>query len=101
VETFDLVLDVDVRVHVEREGRPLRQYAVMLQVMRDGHWATIRLYDNAHGQHEMHRYRLNEKQPAETFHHGEPREACPAAILELKDQWQAIVEGWERDEAAP
>ena len=95
MEPFDLYLDADVRVHVERDGQPLDQYAVMLQVEADGEWRTVRLYDNAHGNHDVHRYSGGEKQPAETFHYGEPREACPAAILELKDQWQAIVEGHE------
>lgn len=97
MEPFDLYLDTDVRVHVEREGQPLDKYAVMLQVDEDGEWATIRLYDNAHGNHDMHRYRGGNKQPAETFHYGTSRDACPAAILELKAHWQAIVEGHERE----
>jgi hypothetical protein len=101
VEPFDLYLDIDVRVHVERGGQPLEEYAVMLQVENAGEWSTIRLYDNAHGTHDMHRYTGGEKQAAEVFHHGEPREACPAAILELKEHWQAIVEGHEREEEAP
>jgi len=99
VEPSDLDLDTDVRVHVEREGQPLEEYAVMLQVEEAGEWSTIRLYDNAHGTHDMHRYVSGDKQAAEVFHHGEPREACPAAILALKDHWQAIVEGHEREEA--
>jgi hypothetical protein len=95
---FAIRLDVDVRVYVEREGQPLEQYAVMLQVLRGGEWQTIRLYDNAHGVHDMHRYIGEEKQNAEVFHHGTAREACPAAILTLQGSWQAIVEGWEDGE---
>lgn len=98
VEPFDLWLDVDVRIFVEREGQPLERYAVMLQVLRDGAWCTIRLFDNAHGAHDMHRYRRSDKQGAEQFFDGEPREALPAAIMHLKRHWQAIVETWESEE---
>jgi hypothetical protein len=98
MELFDLWLDQDVRILVEREGQPLSQYAVMLQVLRNEDWQTIRLFDNAHGQHDMHRYVLDEKQPPERFHNGTAREALPAAILHLKEHWQAIVEGWEHEE---
>jgi hypothetical protein len=43
----------------------------------------------------MHRYRGSDKQEAETFHQGPPREALPAAVRELQESWPAIVEGWE------
>jgi hypothetical protein len=101
MEPFDLWLDLDVRVLVEREGHPLQRYAVMLQLLRDGLWKTIRLFDNAHGHHDMHRYVGDEKQIAERFHQGTAREALPAAILHLKEHWQSIVEGWESEEEAP
>jgi hypothetical protein len=98
MEPFDLWLDPDVRVLVERHGQPLERYAVMLQVLRDGEWRTIRLFDNAHGGHDMHRYDRYEKQDAERFFEGQPREALPAAIMHLKEHWQAIVESWEHEE---
>jgi len=37
----------------------------MLQLRIEGKWQTIRLFDNAHGDHDMHRYTGSEKQPAE------------------------------------
>lgn len=66
---------------------------------QEGEWRTARLYDNAHGVHDMHRYRGTDKRDAEVFHQGPPTEALPAAVRELKESWPSIVEGWERGEA--
>jgi len=50
------LIDANTRVLVRHEGRPITAYAVMLQVRRDRKWRTIRLVDNAHGDHHMHRF---------------------------------------------
>lgn len=82
------------RIYVEVEGRPLRRYAATLQIRRGGGWQTIFLFDNSHGDHDMHRYTGRTKQPAERFMEGDPREVLPAAITFLVDHWQAIVGSW-------
>lgn len=44
------------------------EYAIVLLVEQDGRWRTARVYDNAHGHNDMHRYTLTGgKQPAESF----------------------------------
>jgi hypothetical protein len=94
-EPFVRPLNADARVLVELDGRPLERYAVMLQVRIEGRWQTIRLLDNAHGQHDMHRYTGIEKQPAERFAEGTASEVAPMAIRYLIDHWEAIAESWK------
>lgn len=67
----------------------------MLQVRRGVGWQTILLFDNAHGQHDVHSYTGAEKQPAERFMEGTAREAVPAAIRHIVTHWEAIVRSWE------
>jgi hypothetical protein len=88
-------LAADARVLVELEGRPLEGYAIMLQLRVEGRWQTIRLLDNAHGDHDMHRYTGTEKQPAERFAEGTASEVAPMAIRHLIDHWEAIAESWK------
>jgi hypothetical protein len=85
----------DARVLVELEGRPLEGYAVMLQLWIEGRWQTICLLDNAHSDHDMHRYTGAEKQPAERFAEGSVNEVAPMAIRYLIDHWEAIAESWK------
>ena len=85
----------DARVLVELEGRPLERYAVMLQLRVAGSWQTIRLLDNAHGDHDMHRYTGSEKQPAERFAEGAVNEVAPMAIRYLTEHWEVIAESWK------
>ncbi len=84
-----------VRIYVEVQGRPLRRYAVTLQIRSGRGWQTIFLLDNAHGDHDMHGYTEDTKQPAERFMEGDPREVLPAAIAFLVSRWKAIVESWK------
>ena len=93
--SFIRVLALDARVLVELEGRPLARYAVMLQLRVEGDWQTIRLLDNAHDQHDMHRYTGTEKQPAERFAEGPVNEIVPAAIRHLTEHWEAIAGSWK------
>jgi len=61
----------------------------------EGKWQTIRLLDNAHGDHDMHRYTEAERQPAERFSEGAANEVAPEAIRYLIDHWEAIAESWK------
>jgi hypothetical protein len=94
-EPFIRPLAKDARVLVELEGRPLERYAIMLQLRIEGRWQTIRLLDNAHGDHDMHRYTDSEKQPAERFAEGQANKVAPKAIRYLIDHWEAIAESWK------
>lgn len=87
-------LSDDARILIEFEGRPLERYAIMLQLQIEGRWQTIRLFDNAHGDHDMHRYTGDEKQPAERFAEGATNEIAPQAISYLIDYWKAIADSW-------
>lgn len=94
-DPFIRPLSANVRILVELDGRPMEHYAVMLQLRIEGEWQTIRLLDNAHGDHDMHRYTGAEKQPAEPFEEGEAKEVAPKAIRYLTDHWEAIAESWK------
>jgi hypothetical protein len=93
-DPFIRPLAADARILVERDDRPLERYAVMLQVRIDGRWQTIRLLDNAHGEHDMHRYTGTEKQAAEWFADGPVRKVLPQAIHYLISNWEAIEREW-------
>lgn len=94
-DPFIRPLAAGARVLVDFEGRPLTKYAVMLQLRIEGRWQTIRLLDNAHGGHDMHRYTGAEKQPAERFAEGPVNEVAPMAIRYLINHWEAIAESWK------
>jgi hypothetical protein len=94
-EPFIRPLAKDARVLVELDGRPLERYVVMLQIRIEGRWQTIRLLDNAHGNHDMQRYTGSKKQPAERFADGPANEVAPKAIRYLIDHWEAIAESWK------
>jgi hypothetical protein len=93
-DPFIRPLSDDARILIELKGRPLERYAVMLQLQIDGRWQTIRLLDNAHGDHDLHRYTGDEKQPAERFAEGAVNEVAPQAINHLIDHWKAIADSW-------
>jgi hypothetical protein len=58
---------------------------------------TVRLYDGAHGENELHRYtREGGKQPAEVFHRGTLGQRMRAAIEEVERGYQAMIESWHR-----
>jgi hypothetical protein len=93
--SFVRSLSVDARILVELEGRPLERYAVMLQLRVEGRWQTVRLLDNAHGSHDMHRYTGTEKQPAERFADGYVKEVVPMAIGYLISNCEEIARAWQ------
>lgn len=94
-DPFTRQLAADARILVDLEGRPMERYAVMLQLKIEGRWQTIRLLDNTHGEHDMHRYTGSEKQSAERFSEGAVNEVAPEAIRYLIDHWEAIAESWK------
>jgi hypothetical protein len=94
-DPFTRWLSTEARILVDLEGRPMERYAVMLQLRIEGEWQTIHLLDNAHGDHDMHRYTGSEKQPAERFSEGPANEVAPKAIRHLIDHWEAIAESWK------
>lgn len=94
-DPFIRPLSADARLLVGLEGRPLARYAVMLQLRIEENWQTIRLIDNAHGNHDLHRYTGSEKQPAERFAEGVVNEVAPMAIRYLINHWEAIAESWK------
>lgn len=95
MEYFVRPLAENARVLVEWEGSPIQRYAVMLQLNIEGTWQTIHLLDNAHGQHDVHRYTGSEKQSAERFADGSAREVMPQAIAYLISNWKGIARSWE------
>lgn len=58
---------------------------------------TVRVYDGAHGENELHRYtRQGGKQPAEIFHRGTLGEGMRVAIEAIKRGYQSMIEAWRR-----
>lgn len=86
----------DVQVVVERSsGHPV-EYAIVLLVLRDGRWHTVRTFDNAHdpSEHHEHAYVGPDKQ-APIVTHGPVNDAMHIAELRLLRDWRDIVHDWE------
>lgn len=94
-DQFDAEAEIEVRF-VTRRG-VLVEYAVVLLLEEDDRLHTVRVYDNAHGVHDMHRYnRAGEKQPAEAFHYGSASEALQSALGAVRDGYREMIESWRR-----
>ncbi len=95
---FEIPLDrADARILVRTGGRPMHEYAVMLQLLLGESWHTIRLIDNHLGEHHVHRYDGSHKRaPGERFASGEPRTVLPQAIRHLFTTADAAIESWMR-----
>lgn len=73
----------------------LTEYSIALMTKHGGLWHTVRVYDNAHGLHDIHRHTLTGgKQRAETFHHGSAGEAYRAALREVRAGYEEMIAGW-------
>jgi hypothetical protein len=81
---------------IERSSTHPVEYAIVLLVLRDGAWRTVRTFDNAHDptEHHEHRYIGIEKQPP-TVTHGPVNEAMHAVEVKLLEGWSDIVSEWE------
>jgi hypothetical protein len=86
-------------MHVEftTDRREIVDYAIVLLVEAGDEFETVRLYDGAHGENELHRYtRGGDKQPAEIFHRGTLAQGMRAAIEEIEPGYQTMIESWHR-----
>ncbi len=73
-------------------------YAVTLVAEEDGELHTVRVYDNAHGEPEMHRYnRAGEKQPAEKIPAATVSEGFNMALDSIANGFAEMIDGWRRD----
>ncbi len=97
--SFDIELDraLGAWLHVEfvTDRRDVADYAVVLLVADKEGIETVRLYDGAHAQNEMHRYtRTGGKQAAEIFHRGTLGAGMRVAIQTIKHSYRPMIEAW-------
>jgi len=91
------VLGAWMRVSFKTERREIADYSVVLLLEVGERLETVRLYDGAHGQNEMHRYtRQGGKQAAEIFHRGTLGAGTRAAITAIKRGYRPMIEAWRR-----
>jgi hypothetical protein len=94
---LDRLLRVFMRVEFKTDRRDVVDYSIVLLVEVDGELETVRLYDGAHGENELHRYtRKGGKQPAEVVHHGDLGAGMRAAIDEIEQRYEAMIESWRK-----
>jgi hypothetical protein len=94
---LDLVLRAFMHVEFKTDRRAVVDYSIVLLVEVDGELETVRLYDGAHGENELHRYtRKGGKQPAEVVHHGDLGAGMRAAIDEIEQRYEAMIESWRK-----
>jgi hypothetical protein len=88
---------MSVEYKIEQRGRNVIDYSVVLVIEVDGRIETVRVYDGAHGENELHRYtREGGKQAAEVFARGTLGEGMRAAIDEIKSGYEEMTGGWHR-----
>lgn len=86
---------IDVRFLTRRTE--VIDYAVILLVRDRGKLRAVRVYDNAHGDHDMHRYnREGVKRAAETSHRGSASEALQSAIEAIRSGYSEMIQSWRR-----
>jgi hypothetical protein len=86
-----------VEYEIGRSGPDVVDYSVVLVVEVDGRKETVRVYDGAHGENELHRYsRVSGKRAAEVFDRGTLGEGMRAAIEEIKGGYEEMIDGWRR-----
>lgn len=96
---YDDIIDrrrgVHLFVEFHRHRAEVLEYAVVLAVEDGDRLRTVRVYDSAHGHNEMHRYtRKLGKQPAEVVHHATLGEGMRAALEQIKDGYEEMIDGW-------
>lgn len=85
------------RVRWDKE-RDIVQFAVLLQYQTSDGWKNVELYDCSHpGHNDRHRYsREGIKEEPENFHHGTAAEAFRAAVDLIRDNYERMIEQWQR-----
>lgn len=95
-------LDPDLRIRYCRsESPPPVRYAITLELVVDGKWTTIQLWDNADDvdEHHEHAYTRGEgKQRPTRLPHASVNRAMAAAIIKAKTEGPAIVRRWRDEE---
>lgn len=98
----EIFIDVewDIRIRYRRsEHPPPVSYAIVLEILEEGEWTTVRLWDNADAvdEHHEHEYlRAGGKQAPVVLDVNSPNEAMAAAITKAKADAPAIVRQWRR-----
>lgn len=94
---IDLSLDPGVRIRYSRSERRPINYAIGLEAQLEGHWTTIRLWDNAHNvdQHHEHEYTSSQGKREPSVHpYTTVNQAMAAAMTRAAEDWLAILELW-------
>lgn len=93
--------DLDYRVRMlvdfstDRTGVD-RYTVVLIALDDDGTEHTVRVYDNTHGRHDLHRHtRSGGKQDAETFHRGAAGDAMNTARDLIYNGYEAMIRSWD------
>jgi hypothetical protein len=93
-----LDLDLTARIRYCRsEHHAEIEYAVMLEVLIDGNWVTVRLWDNADAldEHHEHRYTRSEgKQSPAKLEFATTNDAMAAAIRKAATEWRSLLKEW-------
>jgi hypothetical protein len=85
-----------IAVRQKRHSERGFDWAATLVVVLEGRPRAICSYDNAHGAPERHRFRRGVKMTAEAVSpRGDAGLDIPAAIDEIKAEWEGMVERWE------
>jgi hypothetical protein len=94
---LDRLLRVFMHVEFKTDRRDVVDYSIVLLVEVDGELETVRLYDGAHGENELHQYtRTGGKQPAVIAHHGSLGSGMRDAIEEIERGYGAMIESWNK-----
>jgi hypothetical protein len=88
---------VAIDVRFLRRRSEVLSYVVVLLARESGELKAVRVYDNSHGDHDMHRYnREGVKRAAETFHRGSASDALRIAIDAVRSGYGEMIESWRR-----
>jgi hypothetical protein len=94
-DTLDYEKGVRIVVEFTVRRREVLDYAVILTVEQEGESAIVRSYDGTHGVNEMHRHsRGGAKAAAARFHAGTLGEGMRAAIVEVRANYQQMIDAW-------
>lgn len=97
---FRRVLDVDAELAAELHTvrGQAESYSVVLLALDEGEkWATVRVFDNAHGADHMHRFTGSSgKQDPEEIAAATPSEGFNMALEWAESGYREMIESWRR-----